>query len=105
MSDILRCPFCGGSARVSTVFFHVLCNKHPDCIVGPHGESAEEAIALWNSRPAPAVVSVRMPQRLAFVAMCGEVPVLENDAEGSFLHTSEVLEALRKAGVVVEGEG
>lgn len=62
---VLTCPLCGGKASVQKDIsgkekYHVVCNNVKNACNLVSGlpiwsESAEEAIAEWNTRPAPPV--------------------------------------------------
>ena len=51
MTELEKCPFCGGKARIITVgmFYHCECD---DCFAtSDHATNMEYAITLWNTRP------------------------------------------------------
>jgi Lar family restriction alleviation protein len=56
MTELKPCPFCGGEALLEEggMFDLVVCKNAVDCgAEGPYGRDCEEAIAAWNTRPAP----------------------------------------------------
>ncbi len=69
MSELLKCPFCGKSGlevskEVASEQCYIYC-KTDGCNVRMWGPNKPTCFSNWNTRPAPAVVSVRMPQIIA----------------------------------------
>ena len=90
MSELKRCPFCGGEARLADepigkgkYLYSVLCEN--DCVVqGTYFTTAETAIEAWNNRKPLERVIERLEEvdNRQYVALCTSDVFVDGQASG-----------------------
>lgn len=97
MSELKRCPFCGGEARHSTVFGRngIVCN---DCYCDMRGHldaTPEQMARAWNTRKPMGRIVERLEEE------CGEKYYNEGilvGREKSFIHIDEAIGIVKEEG-------
>lgn len=87
MSELKKCPFCGGEAmtyKTKSLMLHdlcfgVMCKDTPFCCVMSGYKTEEEAINAWNTRKPVERILERLEKRLAAYKMYIELNFPKGD--------------------------